>query len=392
MHCFLTEAPPSDAKRVCRNLFRMQHNRAAASTVRPSSMFDTVPKATGVHPVPANHPQTLGSPRTPRKHVTPRKTSTPRGGIRTSVSAVKNSPHFAKTNLSPTSRGARKTLYGENKTPLKATSTGWRCKTPDARGRLKLTLKSVTVKSETSPKTSDNSRFGKNVSPKTPHRAPTHTPHRKQSVSMATLQLSMPGREQIQQSRSMSVGNMVLKTPCKKTPGKSPKIKTPKKQVTLTHLPDRGQSPGDSSLFMTPTKIANTPCKRGTPPTNFTPRRSRRVSEALYSPQKCGVSTLPGPCGINSPLRTPKSLLSQTTGGATRMSLLDPCQSASCDAWALNTPTKVDHSAAVAKCHLRRTPRRRTMSTVGAESVGSQPTTPHKRRHSQTVALTPKGV
>ena len=361
----------------------MQHNRAAASATRTSSMFDTIPKSTVVPHVSANLHRT---------HVTPRSGSQ----TATSVSTLQDSPLFAKTNLSPSGRGARKVLYRETKTPSKH-PPGWRCKTPDHRGNLKLTLKNVTAKpvSETPTKRSDVTRFDQNTSPKTPRRVQTQ---HKQSVSTATLQLSMPCREQIQHARSTSIGNMILKTPRKVTPPKT--SKTPKKRVTLTSVSEQCQSPGarDSSLFMTPQKFAHTPGKTGTPPTNFTPRRSRRISEVMFSPEKCtvvfGASTVSNTCGLYSPLKTPKSIVSrETLGGAPCLSqpaLLD--QSASCDAWALNTPTKDDHSVTVTTSHTRRMPRHRTMSCIGAKSVGNLPTTPHKRRHSQTVQSTPKGM
>ena len=341
----LTEAP-SEAKRVCRNLFRMQHNRAAASATQASSMFDTVPKATITHaPTP----------------VTPRS----RGA------SVRESPRIAKTDTSPS--------VGEKKTPAKTPTRGWRCKTPEHGAHLKLTLKSIAAKPDNCAKTVE-----KNVSPK--------TPHRKQSISTAPLHLCMPGREQLQHARSASVEVAIRKTPCKGTPWKA--NKTPRKRASLITLPRLGLSPdaGNSSLFMTPEKF--TPDKTHAPPTNFTPRRSRRISEVLLSPLKSSVVSSPNTrsetIGIQSPLKLPRSIVARESfSAASCLSSLDPGQSASCEAWALNTPTKDDQSV---KCPLRRTPRRRTMSFVGAESVGSLPVTPHKRRHSKTVASTPKGV
>ena len=349
--CMVLSLPeaPSEAKRVCRNLFRMQHNRAAASATRASSMFDTVPKATITHaPTP----------------VTPRS----RGA------SVRESPRLAKTDMSPS--------VNEKKTPAKTPTRGWRCKTPEHGAHLKLTLKSIAAKSDDCAKTG----LEKNVSPK--------TPHRKQSVSTAPLHLCMPGREQIQHARSASVEVAIRKTPRKVTLSPRKANRTPRKRASLISIPMLGRSPdaGNSSLFMTPEKF--TPDKTHAPPTNFTPRRSRRISEVLLSPLKPSVISSPNAqsdtCGIQSPLKLPRSIVARESfGRASCMSSLDPGQSASCEAWALNTPTKDDQSV---KCPLRRTPRRRTMSFVGAESVGNLPVTPHKRRHSKTVASTPKGM
>ena len=366
-HCFilhvavlsLTEAP-SEAKSVCRNLFRMQHNRAAASTTRASSMFDTVPKAT------ITHAQT---PVTPRS--------------RAGVSVRRESPRLAKTDESPG--------INEKKTPAKNLTRGWRCKTPDHGSHLKLTLKSIAAKSDDCAKTG----LEKNVSPK--------TPHRKKSVSTVTINLCMPGREQVQHARSASVDVTIRKTPRKvtQTPRKvTPPRKasrTPRKRASLISLPRLGRYPetGNSSLFTTPEKFTHTSDKTRTPPTNFTPRRSRRISEVLLSPLKPSGVLSPSARSesfvIESPLKLPRSIVARESFGATScLASLDPGQSASCEAWALNTPTKDDQSAS---CPLRRTPRRRTMSFVGAESVvGNLPVTPHKRRHSKTVASTPKGM